>query len=283
MQARILYEQLETDFIRPNMEDSWADRMESVGEFMTDNFKKRSMGVVSSNTEEIKKIYTAVFPSEDVLKNLIDRKENEVLLFLHHPMVWDIRRSPWVFQQMNPYLIRKLKERNISIYCLHTPLDNFGEYSTSYSLASALDVNFEKTFIEYQGAECGVIGNTDVKTVVELNKKFKNAIGHDTRLYPYGTAEIKKGMVAIVAGGGNSIEVLKEVADAGINTFVTGITASNDYSRKVHDFAKEKKINLLGGTHYSTEKFACMKMCGYFEKLGIPAEFIEDKPVLEDM
>lgn len=283
MRANILYEQLETDFVRPNMTDEWADRMESVGDFLTENFKKRSIGVVCSNSEEIKKVYTAVFPSDEVMKNLLDKKEQNILLFIHHPMVWDIRRSPWVFQQMNLHLLKKFKENNISIYCLHTPLDNFSDYSTSNSLANQLDIMFEKTFMEYDGAECGVVGSTDIKTVEELNKLFRGAVGHDTRLYRYGAENIKNETVAIVAGGGNSIEVLKEIASLGINTFITGITALNDHSKKVHEFAKEHKINILGGTHYSTEKFACIKMCEYFEKMGIPAEFIEDKPVLEDM
>ena len=36
-------------------------------------------------------------------------------------------------------------------------------------------------------------------------------------------------------------------------------------------------------THYSTEKFACIALCDYFEELGLNCEFIEDNPVLEDI
>jgi putative NIF3 family GTP cyclohydrolase 1 type 2 len=57
----------------------------------------------------------------------------------------------------------------------------------------------------------------------------------------------------------------------------------NDRSRAAHDIARENKINILGGSHYSTEKFACMAMCGYFRKQGLPSEFIEDTPVMEDL
>jgi len=39
----------------------------------------------------------------------------------------------------------------------------------------------------------------------------------------------------------------------------------------------------LGGTHYSTEKFACKKMCKYFEEKGLPARFIEGEPVMADL
>ncbi len=59
--------------------------------------------------------------------------------------------------------------------------------------------------------------------------------------------------------------------------------SNNNFSQEVHNFEKENKINVLGGTHYSTEKFACQEMCNYFKKQGLPAEFIPEKPVLEDM
>jgi putative NIF3 family GTP cyclohydrolase 1 type 2 len=50
-----------------------------------------------------------------------------------------------------------------------------------------------------------------------------------------------------------------------------------------HRIAKENKINLLGATHYSTEKFACMAIVEYFAELGIEAEFIEGTPCMEDL
>lgn len=108
-------------------------------------------------------------------------------------------------------------------------------------------------------------------------------MGHEVSLYKYGEDQIKNGTVAIIAGGGNDVDMLEEIAGAGVNTFVTGITAKNDYSKKAHEFAEQNGINILGGTHYSTETFACIAMCDYFRKLGLPSEFIGDEPVMEDM
>ena len=51
----------------------------------------------------------------------------------------------------------------------------------------------------------------------------------------------------------------------------------------MHEFEKENKINIIGGTHYSTEKFACIALSEYFEKIGLTCEFIEDHPILEDI
>ncbi len=50
-----------------------------------------------------------------------------------------------------------------------------------------------------------------------------------------------------------------------------------------HQIAEKYKINVIGGTHYSTEKFACIKMKEYFNRFEVFCEFIEDKPCFEDM
>ena len=54
-------------------------------------------------------------------------------------------------------------------------------------------------------------------------------------------------------------------------------------SAATHELEKNSRINVIGGTHYSSEKFACIEMCKYFNKLGLEAEFIEDEPCFEDM
>jgi putative NIF3 family GTP cyclohydrolase 1 type 2 len=282
MNAARLYEQLEKDFITPALSDDWARYMSLVSDFLTDNFKKRSMGLVCDNSSRITKVYTAVFPSFQVMQHILETNEDNILLFVHHPEVWDIREAE-PFQQMDISLLRQFKGRGISIYNLHVPLDNYGEYSISVSFAKALKIEIEKPFGLYYGGLGGVLGRTDFPTVRDLRRHFTSILGHRTSLYHYGSDKINKGRVALAPGGGNSTNILSEVAAEGINTFVTGISVLNDHSRAAHEFAKAKKISILGGTHYSTEKFACMAMCDYFKKLGLPCVFMEDIPVLEDL
>lgn len=283
MEAKKIYEKLERDFIKSGLSDDWAQYMGSVKDFLSDNFKKRSMGLVCDFATEIKKVYTAVFPSKHVMGTILDRDKSDAMLFVHHPSIWDIRRAPEVFYQMDRGLLEKFKEKRISIFNLHVPLDNYGEYSTSVSLTKALRLELKKPFALYFGGLCGVFAKTNLKTVDELKEKFESVIGHMTSLYKYGDDSIQKGIVAITAGGGNDIPILREIAEEGVNTFITGITAKNDHSRKAHEYAERQGINILGGTHYSTEKFACMAMCSYFEKLGLPSEFMPDKPIMEDL
>jgi putative NIF3 family GTP cyclohydrolase 1 type 2 len=282
MEASQLYGKLDKDFIKAGLSDDWAQYMISVYDFLSNNFKKRSMGLVCDFAPEVKKVYTAVFPSERVMQKVLDDGAKDAMLFVHHPSIWDIRKAPEVFQQMDRKLLKQFEDRRISVYNLHVPLDDFGEYSTSVSLAKALCIRPKKPFGLYFGSLPGVLCETDFATIKDLRKKFQEAVSHEVSLYKYGDSNIEGKTVAVVAGGGLE-ETIEEIARNKVNVLVTGITAKTDHSKKAHEFAEKHKINILGGTHYSTEKFACISMVGYFKKIGLPSEFIEDKPVMEDM
>ncbi|MEW8994358.1 Nif3-like dinuclear metal center hexameric protein [Clostridium sp.] len=282
MRAIELYNHLERDFIFNGLSDDWARFMGEVENYLSMNFKERSMGLVCDFADEINKVYTAVFPTEEIMQKIIDDGITDAMLFLHHPSIWDIRR-PKPFYQMNKSLLEKFRQNKISIYNLHVPLDNFSEYSTSKTLADVLDMEIEKPFKEYCGSLSGVIGKIKCKTMEELHSKFSKVLGHDTKLYLYGDNHIENGKVAIVAGGGNNKDTVYEMLENNVNVLITGISVNNESYLEVHELEQKNCINVLGGTHYSTEKFACQRMCDYFEKLGLVSSFIEGKPVYEDM
>ncbi|MFX1481154.1 MAG: Nif3-like dinuclear metal center hexameric protein, partial [Promethearchaeota archaeon] len=174
-------------------------------------------------------------------------------------------------------------QNKISIYTIHVPLDKNGEYSTGTNLARVLEIAIEGEFYEYFGVMVGVYGKTDLNRPEELADKLSSVIGHKSKLWKYGSDEIINNRVAVAGGGGNNLEGIEEIVELGINTYVTGVTVLNNFSRPVHEFEKEKGINLIGGTHYSTEKFACIAICKYFNNFGLSCEFIEDNPVFEDL
>jgi len=180
-------------------------------------------------------------------------------------------------------LLEQMKKKRISIYCLHHPLDNYSEYSTSKTLADALEIEIIKPFAHFSGAACGVLGKTKYNTVQELQKKYTGVVGHKTKLYQHGDEEILHNRVAVCAGGGMQTFVIQELIENNIKSLITGITLKNDWSAAAYELAEKNRINIFGGTHYSSEKFACISICKYFEKLDLPAEFIEDEPCFEDM
>jgi len=283
MEAAKLYAQLERDFIKPGLIDDWASHMTAIADFLSDNFKQRSMGLVCDFAPNIiKKVYCAVFPSDKVLEKVLADGVSDSMIFVHHPSIWDIIKAPNVFQQMNKDLLTKLKEQKISIYNLHVPLDNFGEYSTGVNLAKAIGLTDLEPCIPYYGSLAGVIGKTRCKSVSELKQLFELAVGHKIKLYKYGQDTIPNGKVVVVAGGGNDKDLLGEAISSGATTVVTGISSRNPHSEETHKEEERLGVNVLGGTHYSTEKFACQKMCEYFRNLGLAATFIEGEPVMED-
>lgn len=282
MNAQKLYQKLDQDFEMENLTDDWKEM--DFSEYITENFKKRYMGLVLDNSKEINKVYTAVFPDVKILNGLIDFGEKDILLLVHHPMIWNASVSP-VFKSIPKDFLKKMNEKRISLYNLHAPLDKNGPYSTSMCWAKALDIIPTGDFGEYQGVMVGVVGKTNYRTIEELAEKAELVVGHKVKIWSYGLNEIRNGKVAIQAGG-NIPEEIAEAASLGINTFVTGVTRQvKSYlpSLEIHKLAKENKINIIGATHYSTEKFACIAMVEYFKKLGLPAEFIVGEPDLNDL
>ncbi|MDD4415084.1 MAG: Nif3-like dinuclear metal center hexameric protein [Oscillospiraceae bacterium] len=284
MKALELYEKLKKDFIKDSIKDvDWAKRMPNLDKYLFPAFKQNGgIGLMCDFTTEIEKVYTTVFLSEKVLSKILNDNVTNAMLFSHHPTNWDLKEHNGNYAA-DEKLIAKLKERNISIYILHHPLDNFGKYSTCRTLADKLNIVIEKPAFLYFGAMCGVIGTTECDTVSELHERYTGVVGHKTSLCLYGNDNLKGEKIAICPGGGNIKEVAEEMLDNNVRTLITGVTIVNDYSRGIHEFEKENEINLLGGTHYSSEKYAPMAMCEYFNDLGLPSEFIDDEPDLFDL
>lgn len=101
MESTKLYKQLEKDFIFPELTDDWKNQVDPIADFICDNYKKRFMGLVCDHNQIINKVYTAVFPSNEVMQSVLDKNETDILLFVHHPAIWDVRKSPQVFQTMD--------------------------------------------------------------------------------------------------------------------------------------------------------------------------------------
>ncbi|MFW5990988.1 MAG: Nif3-like dinuclear metal center hexameric protein [Candidatus Nanoarchaeia archaeon] len=277
MQSSTLYAKLEKDFIKDEMLDDWKEFVSEL-KYVKRDFLDKGMGVVCDFAEKINKVYTAVFPSKKVMQKIVDDNVENAMLFVHHAAVWDIRNAPNVFTPMDEQMLEKFRQNKISVYCLHVPLDNFCKQGTSVTLAKALGIRELEPFGKYYGAMAGVIAKQQIN-LNELKQRFEKAVGHKIKLYDYGP-EITT--PAFVAGGGNDLEILGQLKEKA-NTLITGISAKSDYSKKAHQFAEENKINILGGTHYSTEKFSMIAMADYFQNLGLGSEFVQDEPVFEDM
>jgi putative NIF3 family GTP cyclohydrolase 1 type 2 len=284
LKAEKLYENLNKEFELDKLsEEEW--KLLDLGDYITENFRKTWMGLVLDNSKEINKVYTAVFPSERVLEYILAKEEKEVLLFTHHPMIWDNSTEGYPFRNIPAEYLERLKRQSISYYAIHVPLDRNGPYSTSVSLARALKIEAESEFFDYHGVKVGTIGRTECKTVLEMADQVKALVGHNVKVWDYGNPKITNQMVALVGGGGNYPEIAEELSETEVRTFITGVTMklpSYEPSLRFHDICKKYEINVISATHYSTEKFACIAVLEFFERLGLPCEFVEGEPYFED-
>ena len=269
MKAKELYQRLENDFELKKCHDEWNSI--EFNEYISSNFKRRSMGLLLDNSNEIKNVYTAVFPDKKILLEILSKNEKDVMIFTHHPLIWDSSIKGFPFHNIPKNILIKMKKKKISLYVLHVPLDKNGKYSTSVSLAKALDIKPKEEFCEYFGVIVGIIGKTNLTSISQLAEKVRRVVHHKIKVWKYGDENIEK-----------KIEFL---AKNGINTFITGVTRVTESwqpSVEFHKTAKKNKMNIIAATHYSTEKFSCIAMTRYFKKLGLDSKFVEGQPLFND-
>lgn len=241
-------------------------------------------GIQYHNAEEIEKVYTSTFASESVISEILIRGQKNVLLFTHHPLP-QRKPSDYGSSEISKHLIMKMKENKVSLFSYHIPLDRNGVYSPGNNLAKAMAINPYEEFYFQNNVFMGVLCNSDFDTVGETKERLEQVIGHEAKLYCYGDSYLNNGRIAIMAGGASNLDIYKYLADKGVNTFITGVTNPKkaEWVAKIHEKAKEHGINLIGGTHCSTEKFACIAMLGFFRDMGLESEFIDEEPDLYDL
>ncbi len=284
MKSGEVYARLDKEFeIERINEDEWSSF--DLGDFATESFRTTWKGLVLDNTTDVRKVYSAVFPSEIVLDQIITSGVEDALLFTHHPMIWDRSLEGLPFRNIPKNYLEKMKQNRISMYTIHVPLDRNGPFSTTASLARVLEIETTGEFFDYFGSKVGIIGKTDCSSTTELSEKIERVVEHQVKVYMNGPTQITNQMVALVAGGGNFPEVAEELAETDVKIYITGIGKESptwEPSLRFHEICRENNITIFAATHYSTEKFACIAILKFFEKLGLENEFLKDKPDFRD-
>jgi hypothetical protein len=162
-------------------------------------------------------------------------------------------------------------------------LDNYWKYSTSNNLSKWLWFKVLRPFAEYCWGLAGVISSTEANSLSEIKEIAEKSLWHSVKLYRYGSDSIDKDNIAVVAWWWLDEWVIRELIELNIKTLVTWVTLKNAFTQNSHKLAIENHINIIWCTHYSTEKFACMEMVKYFEKLWLESEFLSDEAILEDL
>lgn len=283
MEAELVYQKLDTDFRLSECRDDWSF-MEKTA-YLNPEFTKRWMGLMFDFTREIESVASIVFPNPDMLNKLMDRGLSDALVFSHHAMAYDSGRDGLPFYGIPLSTQKRMKEKHLSFYVLHSPLDRNGFYSTSTRLAQALRLQSLTEFCEVDGVKVGYVASGEGKTVREWGILAGARLDCPAKIYPYG-GEGPLERIAVAAGGGSYDFVARELSSLGVKAYLTGFTRKLEGfepSREFHRICREEGISVIGATHAATEKFACMAMTDYFKDLGLSARFVPGPEQEEDL
>jgi len=250
-----------------------------IAEYATPPFLHRFNGLMLQNADRVERVFTLVFPSDDVLAEVERRAAGEPsLIFTHHPM--DLETSGRGLIPVGEEWLRRLREAGISLYSAHAPLDCHEATSTSRALAGAAGVPAETTFAGYFGGHAGVYGRIQPATFEEFCERVSGACGVDRLETKRHGDRVER--VAVVAGGAAYPPLMQEALDAGCDTYLTGDFRvrhggpwAEEHRPQFDAFVDEVPLNLVGASHYATEALVLREeMLAFFRDLGLAAEFV---------
>ncbi|MBI4836581.1 MAG: Nif3-like dinuclear metal center hexameric protein [Candidatus Abawacabacteria bacterium] len=280
---------LDQEFSIDQIFDDWSFsfdeqfRAQAVKKFLVE---KGNTGLFLQFSNVVSHIYTAFAPSKYVLQEIKQRGSKNALLVLKHPFDWNGSANGQGFIRFGADDYKLMKEMELSLYSLHTPWDknrNDTFVSTAYGFARAIGFQAQEEFGEDPANPkliLGLIGNLPVKNFEELKSLLKSKLNYEVKF-------IKKhdraNRIALITGGGFIPSLIQQAKDANCDVYVTGIITPNasEWSQTRYPATRAKidaiDINIIGASHYLTEKFAPQLSLEFFKKLGYSANFIEDE------
>jgi len=251
-------------------------------------FCEKYNGLMLNAGTDVEQVFCSAFATPDVVKSILDAGATDALLFLHHPLDMEVCGAG--FLPIPRSVIEELQKRRISIYSCHAPLDCHDEIGTNAAIVQALGVTVEKSYIEYGLGYAGRIGTIEREKTNSLLKKIREIFGV-SRLEVGGclNAEVKR--MAIVAGGGDEPDYLKQAYDNSCDMYLTGewyprYMPEDDAGKEqvarmkedITEFSRNTRMILAGVSHAASE-FLVMKtqIKDYFESKSLPATPVPQK------
>jgi putative NIF3 family GTP cyclohydrolase 1 type 2 len=229
-----------------------------------EDFTKLFNGLMLKGSSEIRSVFLAVFPTDYVLERFIKEGNEGDLLFMHHPLLMECGdpNGKWGkgFVPIKEEYINKIRDKNLSVYTCHEPLDYHKQLGTSVSIAKALKANIVEGFLPNdKGDNLVLICDIEKTNTDDLEQDLKEIFE-----LPYVDFEGKRlnniRKIAIVAGCGDKIEWMKEAERKGVQAYITGEVhchIDNDYGKmkyeKMMGYVNETSMSLIGVSHSASE------------------------------
>ena len=244
-------------------------KLESLVEYVDDylrvsdfpDYPNAYNGLQVQGTAEVRGICAAVDASEAAINAAAERGSD--LLLVHHGLFWDggVPVTGRRFRKLSALL-----RNEVALYSAHLPLDAHPEVGNCALLARALEIDIERGFGTFKGADVGWMGTTS-ETRQSLRDRLADVLQVQVRLIDGGPAKIDR--VAVVTGAGGSM--IGEAARSSADALVTGEGAHHTYID-----AMEYGINVYYAGHYATETLGVRALASHLEgRFGIPWQFLD--------
>lgn len=240
-------------------------------------FNEQFNGLMIKGNPEVKNVFLAVFPTEEVLEEFIHNGKSGDLLFMHHPLLMECGdpNGKWGrgFVPIEETLLDQVRSKGLSIYTCHAPMDFHETLGTSQAIAESLNVDITERFIQDDKHGCiGIIGNVQAVNTEDLIENLKRIFDIPYVDFEGQIKEVKK--VAIVAGCGDKTHWMQLAEERGADAYISGeihCHIDNDYGRKrfaeVIEYASQTNMSLIGVSHSASEYLVKKSlMAPWFEK-----------------
>ena len=194
--------------------------------------------LIGDKGAQVQSVLLAVDVTHDVIKEVALQNCNVIVT--HHPVIFHPLKS--IYQGSIAY---DLIQKNISVISLHTNLD-LAVGGVNDCLAAALNLQQVCQLGEDGLGRVGTLPQP--MTAEQLAGYVKQQLHAPCVRFNNGSVPISK----IAVGGGACGDFLRQAADAGCDTFVTGDVKYNQFRD-----AQYLGLNLIDAGHFWTENVVC--------------------------
>jgi putative NIF3 family GTP cyclohydrolase 1 type 2 len=267
-------------------DDDWSRSMAQVydepywRDYVIPGWEGRWNGLSVRGADDVERVVTCVFPSDRIVAEL----EPATFVFTEHPL--DFADEPG-FLPLSRESFETMRDRGISLYNAHAPLDMHPEVSPSRLCAQGVGLReLDEYFPICEGIPGGaaIVGESRL-SVDGLADALRSYLGAEIKVHVLTRPRSEAGRVAMVAGGGAVVEILDASLERGCQTYVTGNAATNcvldfvqDQVRAFRRRADEAGVTLIDAMHYGMEKPPQLAMVDWFRSRGLVADFVPDGP-----
>ncbi len=287
MKLAELAEELDAYFRIPDVRnDDWSKVFEQVypepywREHVVPGWEGRWNGLCVRGADEVERVVTCVFPSDRIIAELTPG----TFVFTEHPL--DFADEPG-FLSLARETFETMRERGISLYTAHAPLDMHPEVSPSRLCAKGVGLReLEEYFPICEGIPGGaaIVGESRL-SVDGLADALRSYLGPEIKVHVLTRPRPNAGRVAMVAGGGAMVGILDASLERGCQTYVTGNAATNCLVESVQEEVRAFRrradvagVALIDAMHYGMEKPPQLAMVDWFRARALDAGFVPDGP-----